>query len=306
MSTDDTVWDENESFVVDGMAFNVDVADQPEFREWLERILGKPLVKRLFEDGDSGTLTSLKDAWAVMDSLGHDGNRDRAARLLIERFVPHFVDRRMWENLAKGENFSLQESAQFGVSKPSASAARRQNDYGRVHTKGDMAPAQFMQRQGDAVARQAAKVKEAEERLEAERLRMEEMEAGLKAYAATCLLTRIRKVAGSVFALGPSWTVMQAIAGPIGDELSESEQSRDTYKIMTVLHALKGHTRFEQSLKRAILGVCLDFRAEVANHRRVFSDFDGPYDAEYVLNCLEAPEFEEFFEFFRDRRPDLN
>lgn len=115
------------------------------------------------------------------------------------------------------------------------------------------------------------------------------MEEGTQAFAATCLLTQMRKARAPLFAMGPAWTSLRAIAGSSGKEVALGEQEGDMQCIMLVLHARCEYEPFEQDLKNAVLGVCMKHRQEAIKRRRPFSEFGVPYDYEFVLERLALP-----------------
>jgi hypothetical protein len=100
----------------------------------------------------------------------------------------------------------------------------RGNAYGKGHDKLD-APAQFFERQAEAVAKAAAEIVELEEKLTAAKQRRTELEEGIQVYASISLLTQLRKSVAPMFAAGPTWTILRAIAGTTGNEVLESMSS---------------------------------------------------------------------------------
>jgi hypothetical protein len=236
------------------------------------------------------------EAWAIVDDLGTDGKRGEAAERLIERLVPAFIDVKLWQAIALGENVHLPASDQYGpVSeriKPSDPKVRnpaKGNVYGRVHDKGQQAPSDFMERQGKAVASAAAKIVRLEQELEEAREHRLELEAGLKSYATTCLLTAMRRATAPLFAMGPAWTLLRAISGRTGQEVSEKDSAIETHRILVILHALREHEGFERELKQAIHAVCVRFDGEARRRGKTFTEFDGPYDYESIIESLEWP-----------------
>ncbi len=111
-------------------------------------------------------------------------------------------------------------------------------------------------------------------------------------YALTSLLTQLRKSVAPMFAAGPTWTILRAIAGPTGEEVLENDRDRETRIIMVVLHALREHQDFERELKRAILVLCRKYMGAAAERGKQFTEFDGPHDYEFILRRLGWPDLD--------------
>lgn len=259
--------------------------------EWLTKVLKDDVRKALSEDGKIEEIAdSVRATWQIQEQMGDYGSRAKAAATLIERLVPTEVDVKLWRDLALGRNIKLSEAAQYGDREPrTKKGAKRQNDFGDVHDKQD-APSQFIARQATAVLKEARNIVELEEQLKDAKSRKAALEEGARAFAATCLLTQMRKATTPLFAVGPAWTILRAISGSSGKEVQSGEQENDTQRIMVVLHALCEFEPFEQDLKSAILSVCLKHRQEAIHRRRMYSEFEGPYDYEMILEKLKFPE----------------
>lgn len=255
---------------------------------------------RLLEGGTSfDEVEELEsEADTLIYNLGTDGARGEAAKLLIERLVPAMIDVKLWRDVALGRNVHLPASAQYGPTstrvQPADSKVKsrpRGNAYGNVHAKGQQAPSDFMKRQGKAIARTAAEIERLEHELELARQNRADLEAGLHVYATTCLLTEIRKAAAPVFAMGPAWTILRAISGVTGREVSSEDAQIETHRILVVLHALREHEKFEQELKDAIHQVCVRYGGEAARRGKFGTEFDGPHDYEAIMAGLNWPPY---------------
>lgn len=266
------------------------VGEEARLAEWLTKVLKDDVRKALSENGTLEEITeSVRAAWQVHDQMGDFGSRAKAAAVLIERLVPTEVDVKLWRDLALGRNVKLAEAAQYGDrERRTKEGGKRQNDFGAVHDKED-APSQFLARQALAVLKEAKAIAELEKSLAEAKSRKAALEEGSKAFAATCLLTQMRKATSPLFAVGPAWTILRAISGSSGKEVQPGEQENETQRIMVVLHALREFEPFEQDLKNAILGVCMKYRQEAIVNRRPFSEFDAPCDYEFVLDKLAFP-----------------
>jgi hypothetical protein len=272
---------------------------QEEFAESLAKqladLVGLRSVEAFSEEHDLDEVEQMAaDAWAIVEDLGTDGARDIAAHEMIERLIPTVVDVKLWRALALGKNVQLPESDQYRTNASTSSARRgksnsKGNFYGRVHTKGEQAPSEFMKRQGEAVATASKKILELEADLEAARERKASLESGQKFYATTCLLTAMRRATASVFATGPAWTVLRAISASTGDEVAEADRKLETKRILTVLHALRYHQPFERDLKHAIHAVCIRYGGEASRRGKPFDEFDGAWEYEEIIKGLEWP-----------------
>jgi hypothetical protein len=103
----------------------------------------------------------------------------------------------------------------------------------------------------------------------------------------------MRKETASIFAMGPAWTLLRAIRGETGVEQAPDDQTRETHRMLVVLHALCGHLPFEQDLKRTILEVCNRWTSEAAKRGKMDTEFDGPHDYDLILRGLGWPEMPE-------------
>lgn len=265
------------------------------FEEWLESIRGVKELKRLHEDAHENLVEWAKDTWDLIDWLGTDVSRYEQASKLLDVLRPTRVDADLWEAIALGKDVHLISGQQGGVGRMQATSARRGatrgNDYGRVHDKQD-APAQFIERQGKAAVRAAAKVLRLEQELEAARAEQADLDNGLRAFATTCLLTQMRKTASSMFAVGPAWTILRAIAGSVGDEISDADRRRQTSTILVVLHALAGDAAFEMELKHVIRTICRRYEGQARRRGQPGTDLDGPIDYAGILDELAWPDEE--------------
>ena len=116
----------------------------------------------------------------------------------------------------------------------------------------------------------------------------ENLDHGLKLYAATCLITAMRQSTASIFAMGPAWALLKAIRASSGPDVKELQSRSDTVKILVILHALRDHHPFLEELKAAILAVCNRHDAQARKHGRDFNDL---HDYEGVLEDMEWPEW---------------
>jgi hypothetical protein len=273
--------------------------DEENFIRRVAALLGESAAQALSDDGTSRTAEEMaSEAWRIIDNLGTEGARGKAADLLIERLVPAKIDVKLWQAVALGRNVHLPVTDQYGPtsarirpSDPKVAKPPRGNAYGRIHDKGQQAPSDFMKRQGQAVSRAAANIVRLEQELEAAREDFEQLESGLKLFATTCLLTELRKATASVFAMGPAWTLLRAIRGRTGVEVSAADSEIETQRILVVLHALREHEAFEQELKSAIHAVCVRYGGEAARRGKQFDDFDGPWDYEEIMSGLRWPPY---------------
>jgi hypothetical protein len=144
-----------------------------------------------------------------------------------------------------------------------------------------------IKRQGKEVENATRRVLKLEEELEAARHDRANLEHGLKLYAATCLVTAMQQATASVFAAGPAWTLLCAIRASSGDEVSESQSTLETQRILVILHALRGSQSFHRDLKAAMLAVCHKHEAAARQQGKVGTEFDGPIDYEAILDDLE-------------------
>lgn len=243
------------------------------------------------EDAQTRATEIIEDSKQLLVSYGSENDRNTIAFELLNCLVPNFVDLSLWRAVALGENVRLPASDQYGP----ISARLKQSDEQvrasasqKVHNKGE-APSQFLKRQGTAIAAAAREETRLEAELEVAKQRRQTLEAGTKIFAAVCLKKAIRDAAAPVFAMGPGWTVLQAIAGKTGMEVSLRDQPAQTQKILVTLHALSRDEEFGQEIKKAILAVCERYseRVKAVSHRdREFS----PYDYEDLLARLAWPE----------------
>ena len=242
---------------------------------------------------------------AIWASIGDFGGRAASAQMMIERLIPGYVDKKIWEKIALGENFKLPIGQQYGkiadrlLERGQGSTPPKGNTYGRVHAKGNT-PSEFLKRQGKAVTNAAVRVQKLEDELEEAKEDQRALEAGLRTYAATCLLTAMRDVASPVFAVGPAWTLLRAISGKTGSEINEADAALETKRILVALHALREHDDFERELKAAIHAICIRYEGEIKRRSAACAEFDGLYDYAEILETLEWPEVDE------EQRPKRN
>ncbi|MDO9364295.1 MAG: hypothetical protein Q7T60_15295 [Sphingopyxis sp.] len=265
--------------------------------DYLVDLLGKDLVAALDEDRSLEAVKKLiLDADMIRMNLGAEGARGEAAKKLIERLVPPMIDVALWRDVALGKNVHLPVGDQYGWNSerihPSDAKVKkpaRGNAYGKVHSKGQQAPADFMKRQGQAMKKALADIGRLEQELKRAREHRDEIQAGLKLYAFTCLLTEMRKAVAPVFAMGPAWTLLRAISGTTGREIAEEDAQLETHRILVVLHALREHQQFEQELKGAIHEVCVRYGGEARRRGKPLTEFDGPYEYEEIMKGLKWP-----------------
>src|SRR3546814_2849479 len=93
--------------------------------------------------------------------------------------------------------------------------------------------------------------------------------------------------------MGPAWTLLRAIQGPTGKEVARADRAIETQRILVILHALREHEEFERELKTAILAVCNRYQGEAKRRGKLFTEFDGPYDYEEILDGLKWPDMPE-------------
>lgn len=271
-------------------------AEEADFTKWVVDVLGTKVAKDL---ADGGSLEDVKErviqAYNLHWELSTDGRRGEAAAKLLQGLVPTYIDLEIWQALALGKNVHLPTSAQYGPvakrvqpSHPLAKQRPRGNAHGKVHDKMD-APAQFLERQAEAVIKQQAEVARIEAELEAARARGSELEAGLQTYALTALFTQLRKAVAPIFAVGPAWTILRAIGGERVTCVPENQRERETQRILVVLHAMREQEHFERELKEAVLNVCNRYTLEASMRGKSDTEFDGPYDYESVLQKLAWP-----------------
>ncbi len=232
------------------------------------------------------------DIQALYELFGDQSDRYGLARTLIDLMVPSMIDVDLWRRLALGQNIDLPASDQYGPVadrlRPPERRGPAGNIYGKVHAKGDQAPSAFLKRQGEAIAANTRRIEEAERKLAELRERGAALDHGMRAYATTALLTAMKKATAPVFAMGPAWTLLEAIQGPATDEPDQADRARDTQRILVVLHALRADAAFRARLKSAILAVCHRYAGEAARSRS--NPFDGPFNFEDVLANLGWPD----------------
>lgn len=104
----------------------------------------------------------------------------------------------------------------------------------------------------------------------------------------TLLMTELRSATAPIFAMGPAWAILRAIAGKTGDEKTDTDRARDSHRIMVVLHALRDNEDFLKAIKSALLQVCRNFSG-LANDRGRNDPFDGLWDYAEILSSLAWP-----------------
>ena len=269
-------------------------------QEYLEQIMREQGLSPPSEATDADVPPDVQEVAneidAIWASIGDFGARAESAQLMIERLIPGYVDKKVWEEIALGENFKLPIGQQYGkiadrlLARSQGGTPPKGNAYGRVHAKGNQTPSDFLKRQGKAVTNAAVRVRKLEDELEEAKEDQRALEAGLRTYAATCLLTAMRDVASPVFAVGPAWTLLRAISGKTGTEVSEADAALETKRILVALHALREHESFERELKAAIHAICIRYEGEIKRRGSACSEFDGLYDYAEILETLEWPE----------------
>jgi hypothetical protein len=265
--------------------------DDPEFWPWFESISGVKKSKAIDDDLFDHLILSARGTWGLLRNLSLDSARHEQAEALIELMVPAEVDVELWAALATGRNLHLPVSGRFGAvashlrGTGPAPADPRQASAG---SKKNAEPLrQRFDRQGKAVVAATAKIDDLERRLREAKAERAQLDNELKYAAAICLVTQMHKATASIFAVGPAWTILRAIAGTTGQETSENSQARESHLIMTVLHALCAHEPFEQQVKRALLDICKEWKGEAAKRGQPHSEFDGPHNYEHILQHLE-------------------
>jgi hypothetical protein len=265
------------------------------FRQKARELTGSKLFE-VFEEAVGRPLPAALAAMGqVLGDHGAKSDREEAADKILENLIPSKVDISLWSNLVAGRNVDLPASDQYGpiaarLAPESSRAAHkgRGNAYGRVHSKGTQEPSGFMRRQGEALKARYKRIAEIELQLEEEKSHTAELEHGLKLYAMTLLMTELRSATAPIFAMGPAWAILRAIAGKTGDEKTDTDRARDSHRIMVVLHALRENEDFLKAIKCALLQVCQNF-SNLANERGKNDPFDGPWDYEEVLSSLDWP-----------------
>lgn len=240
-----------------------------------------------------GEESETQDSDAILELFEDQAHRHELARTVVNLLVPDMIDVNLWRDLAHGKNVHLPASDQYGPAAtrhyPSAAGARGPgNLYGKVHSKGNQPPSAFMKRQGEFLSASARRIARAEEQLAALRQEHAEISHGLQLYAATALVTAMRKAVAPVFAMGPAWTVLESIQGPTGNEPSPKDQRVETQRILVVLHALRDNVEFRKALKTAILNVCHRYAGEAARSHP--HPYDSRHNYEDILRNLDWPD----------------
>lgn len=277
---------------------NEDINDDEEsFVKWFESIRGVKGLKDLYSGDEEEVLEWGHRIWDLINDLGYDRRRYEHAEKLLNPLIPTTVDVHVWEAVARGENVLLPVSTQYGPvsARLKASSTKGHKSAARVQEKDSAAkqnepPRQTFDRRGKAAVAAAAKVHRLESELAEARAEQSALENELKAFATSCLFTAMRKATASVFAMGPAWTLLRSIRGETGVEETADDRTRETHRVLVVLHALCGHLPFEQELKRTILEVCNKWTDEAAKRGKMETEFDGPYDYELILSGLGWPE----------------
>lgn len=265
------------------------------FREKARELTGSKLFE-VFEEATGRRLpTALAAMEQVLNDHGRKSDREETADKILEHLIPSKIDISLWSNLVAGRNVDLPASDQYGpiaarLAPGSSRTAHkgRGNTYGRVHSKGAQEPSGFMRRQGEALKARYRRIAEIELQLEEEKSHTAELEHGLKVYAMTLLMTELRSATAPIFAMGPAWAILRAIAGETGDEKTDTDRALDSHRIMVVLHALRDNEAFLKAIKAALLQVCRTF-AGLAKERGKNDPFDGPWDYEEILSSLDWP-----------------
>lgn len=262
-------------------------------QEWLLRNLLNPRDLKK-EQSDERVRELTEESEEVLELLRRDFDREHVADEILSLLLPRSIDIRLWRDVAIGENVHLPANHQYGPvsarAEPNSARAKSVSGgkpYGSVHGKGSEAPSKFMERQAGFIRSKAEKISQLEKELEAAKADHEDVLAGLQEYAATALLTEVRNAAAPVFAMGPAWTILRAIQGRTGKEVSGADQERETKRVLTVLHALCGDAAFESAIKSAILAVCHQFYGKV--HRKWQEPWKAPEDYVEILTALDWP-----------------
>ena len=262
--------------------------DDESFSEWLASCRG---VRKLLDDGhrDNDDLIEWAgDVWNLFEYLGDSSKQHEEAVKLLYLLQPTQVDADLWEELALKGEASLLGTHQFGR-RSSRDTKRSRHRASSAAVEKQDPPTQFVRRQGKAVVAAEAEVARLKDELAAAETRRAELQNGLQVFATVGLLMQMRKTIAPMFAMGPAWTVLRAIQGSTGKEVSDDARSKETKLILAVLHALRGHTPFEQEVKQALLGVCHRWMTEASRRGKPGAEFDGPEDYELILRNLGWP-----------------
>ena len=264
-------------------------------RSELEKLLGSRVLEKLSPE----IVEELAESWGELSfgvSLETEADREGEARRILAGLTPMNIDVKLWANLAAGRNIDLPVSDNYGSFAtrlaPSGAHARlgnksKGNDFGRVHSKGTQEPSSWLHRQGSAATAKLKRIGELEAQLAEEREDFASLQHGLKTYGATLLLTALRKATAPLFAMGPAWTLLEAIAGPSNEEVVPEDRERQTKLILLALHALRDDIAFRKEMKTAIFTVCRKY--EGAMRQRGKDVWDLPYDPSEILNNLGFP-----------------
>lgn len=232
--------------------------DHLNFSEWLASCRGVRDLNRYSDPDGEDLVEWAGDVWDLIHALGDFVGQYEEAKKLLHLLQPGQVDAQLWEDLALNGEASLLKRHQFGP--------KSRRSAGDGADKKSDPPTQFAKRQGRAVVRAEAEVQRLRRELEEAEVRRAELQNGLQVFAAVSLLAQMRKATASMFATGPAWTVLRAISGSTGREISDHARQMDTKRILTVLHALRGHAEFEQEVKHALLDICHRWATEAAKH----------------------------------------
>lgn len=274
------------------------MADEADYDSLIEQMMAAvaaDALTALRSGADDRIDELLNQVRAITGHFRDEQDRHEGALRLIEMLIPNMVDVKLWRDVAVGKNVDLPASDMYGhnpeSAKPSSPRVGSKTPYGKVHDK-KARPSQFIDRQGDYLAARARRIAELERQLDDEKQRFEEVQAGLSVFAMTALLTEVRKAAAPIFAMGPAWTILKAIAGDTGAEPHADDVAVETQRIMVVLHALVNHVDFQRALKKSILAVCHQYQGEA--HRRGKDVWSGPFDYDAILTKLGWPDLQDW------------
>lgn len=262
--------------------------EEASFSEWLASCRGaRKLLADEYRDNDD-LIEWAGDVWSLLEYLGDSSKQHAEAVKLLYLLQPTQVDADLWEELALKGEASLLGTHQFGRRSLRDTKHSRPRVLSGAVEKEDP-PTQFARRQGKAVVAAEAEVARLKEELAAAETRRAELQNGLQIFASVGLLMQMRKTTAPMFAMGPAWTVLRAIQGSTGKEVSDDSRTKETKRILAVLHALRGHLTFEQEVKHALLDVCHRWMTEASRRGKPGAEFDGPEDYELILKNLGWP-----------------
>lgn len=220
--------------------------------------------------GSRGELSPL--AQEQLDLRNVDERRDYLERL-IQEVVPSRANMGLWSEWLQGGKspFGNGEVRKVGTAKEG--------------------PSQTANRTSGRVEVQRKKVARLRTELESEESHLEYLKSHDKAALQWLVTNHLIEIMSGIFAMGPAWTIMRALSGHLSDEeahlrtlLYEGEEKHEEVKaeralymdearkMMENLDRWSGDPEFEQSLRKAVLGVVDIYAAmgdeAIANGRR--------------------------------------